>query len=196
MEHTALAKLPGELRNTIWRHILIEPEAVVVIQKSIRVFPIFGTCRQIREECQGIYFGENDFVLLTDTLNLELYPYKQWFDRIGRRAASLIGTLLLQHKRDWTRKGFGEGYEQSLHYIKTQRQRETRALTDIIIYFLQTMRVHPSAIQVSEPARREIWDDAVWAVMKEILESDLAEVLADGRTATARKVGKDSGLGA
>ena len=88
MEHSALARLPGELRNRIWRLVLFQPGGVHLLRKKenntfIKIPPsesdhmliprydpnykhylsIAQTCSALRKECYATYFATNDFYL-------------------------------------------------------------------------------------------------------------------------------------
>ncbi|KAK5709067.1 hypothetical protein LTR17_020130 [Elasticomyces elasticus] len=61
-----LLALPRELRDHIWRYVLVVPDTIRVVHKDQHAivfrFPsLLATCRQTRIEVAPIYFGENSF---------------------------------------------------------------------------------------------------------------------------------------
>ncbi|KAK6438896.1 hypothetical protein LTR95_004892 [Oleoguttula sp. CCFEE 5521] len=59
-------KLPGELRNHIWRLAVIADHAVPVSNTGVTEPGLLSTCHMIRKEAGCIYYAENDFDLLCD----------------------------------------------------------------------------------------------------------------------------------
>lgn len=61
-----LDKLSGELRNHIWRHVLVSDEPVLVNKEQPHSPSLLRTCTQIRTEATSIFFNENTFLLPVD----------------------------------------------------------------------------------------------------------------------------------
>lgn len=55
-------RLPCELRNKIWRFLLLRADSIDITDTRLLNEPvILATCRQIRDEGIGIYYAENTF---------------------------------------------------------------------------------------------------------------------------------------
>ena len=74
MEHSRLHKLPGELRNRIYRLALVQGDSfrlhptetgIFVWHKSKNMakeaYNLLSTCKQVRAEALPIFFAENHF---------------------------------------------------------------------------------------------------------------------------------------
>ncbi|KAF2434980.1 hypothetical protein EJ08DRAFT_386070 [Tothia fuscella] len=60
-EPVGFLDLPGELRNTIYRHALLRPEPIDGIDDYIPEIGLLGTCKIIHDEAGSIFYGENNF---------------------------------------------------------------------------------------------------------------------------------------
>lgn len=91
MDASLFGKLPGELRNKIWRDLLVSPEPVDVTNRTHATEPaILATCQQVRQEATSIYYSENTFSLW---LPLSTPPDSLWLQAIGPRCAKMITSL-------------------------------------------------------------------------------------------------------
>ncbi|KAK3653160.1 hypothetical protein LTR56_004696 [Elasticomyces elasticus] len=63
MEHSPLARLPGEMRNRIYRLVLISNSNIRINHTGPSHPPLLLTCRAIRAESFVIYWKENQFVV-------------------------------------------------------------------------------------------------------------------------------------
>ncbi|KAK4954957.1 hypothetical protein LTR10_007149 [Elasticomyces elasticus] len=85
IEHTLLG-LPPEMRNAIYRYVLVNPDPLEVSPGRPYAYkPAFlGTCRQIRAEADGIFMNENTF---TTDPGFHGYgitiPYWHWLNKNG-----------------------------------------------------------------------------------------------------------------
>ncbi|KAK6423119.1 hypothetical protein LTR95_016572 [Oleoguttula sp. CCFEE 5521] len=82
-------KLPGELRNKIYRYALVaEDSDYTVMQCRSQLVPgLLNTCKAIRHECHAIYFMENSFVLLLRSYDCVLV--EKWVKAIAPYKSSL-----------------------------------------------------------------------------------------------------------
>ncbi|KAK5704101.1 hypothetical protein LTR97_003114 [Elasticomyces elasticus] len=85
IEHTLLG-LPPEMRNAIYRYVLVNPDPLEVSPGRPYAYkPAFlSTCRQIRAEADGIFMNENTF---TTDPGFHGYgitiPYWHWLNKNG-----------------------------------------------------------------------------------------------------------------
>lgn len=57
---TILERLPGELRNRIYRYVLLRNGPFTVTATGIQEPPLLSVCKQIRQEGILIFYGENE----------------------------------------------------------------------------------------------------------------------------------------
>ncbi|KAF2094378.1 hypothetical protein NA57DRAFT_60425 [Rhizodiscina lignyota] len=112
-EPTTLLTLPAEIRNMIYRHVLIS-NGMLAIWKEIAVEEpaLLRTCRQVRREARTLFFSENEFISYSH--NREIGPILKFFQK---------------HSLHFTYFSFNRGYHQDLEgpskhdaeveYIKT-----------------------------------------------------------------------------
>ncbi|KXT07161.1 hypothetical protein AC578_2493 [Pseudocercospora eumusae] len=62
VESSPLLALPPELRNHIYREVLVHNNNIIIITKSTKPPSLLQLCREIRFEAQGIYLAENRFM--------------------------------------------------------------------------------------------------------------------------------------
>lgn len=81
MASPLLLSLPGELRNEIWRLVLVEQNPIdVTDQVKLVEHAVLAVSKQVREETLSIYYGENTFELKTMpilNMNVHLYTLKK-----------------------------------------------------------------------------------------------------------------------
>lgn len=86
--YNRLMALPGELRNMIYRHVLVEQGRIVVRSTGPGQPGLLAACKAIRKEAGSIYYIENEFtLLLTDFDGAAFSHFKLQYDRcptIGR----------------------------------------------------------------------------------------------------------------
>lgn len=58
-----LDKIPPEIRNSIWRNVLVSSDPIHVTKDQPHQPSLLRTCTQVREEASSIYFNENQFEL-------------------------------------------------------------------------------------------------------------------------------------
>ena len=105
-------RLPPELRNRIYRLVLVANEPVNVVESEINCYTaLLKTCRQIRSEASQIFFAENKF-RAAFTVNAKGTAV-DWLSSIGRERASQITALSIapgaakdvkkavQHRQAW-----------------------------------------------------------------------------------------------
>lgn len=174
MEHSALSTLPGELRNRIWRFSLIEPDGVN-ISGGARLPPLLSICRQIRQESYEIYFVENTFYF---SMGVDA---SQWFERIGAATSRLIRQAHLrqgsQDQRERVPLGrVFERYVQSLRSNQSVQSAVERGMVSAM-GLLGSTGLRPSAFQMLNADKKESLADAAWTVVKEAVDTKLAEMV-------------------
>jgi len=62
-QQSPILKLPPELRNAIYRCVLISDTPIDVSERNENLTPCYllATCRQIRAEASKMYYSENTF---------------------------------------------------------------------------------------------------------------------------------------
>ncbi|KAK5127348.1 hypothetical protein LTR85_006687 [Meristemomyces frigidus] len=69
-----LLSLPPEMRNRIYRAVLVEDGIRIEAPNHIPLPPaLLQTCRQIRRECRGIFLKENEFMFDINDNDATLY---------------------------------------------------------------------------------------------------------------------------
>ena len=68
-----LSKLPGEIRNSIYRLVLVSSNTIIIKASTIRrQRSVLQTCHQVREEASKIYYGENTFTIDSNLTNIHV----------------------------------------------------------------------------------------------------------------------------
>lgn len=62
-EHFPLFKLPGELRNRIYRLSLLEQSRIQVTPAGLGEPGLLLSCHQARNEAAPIFYSENEFII-------------------------------------------------------------------------------------------------------------------------------------
>ena len=93
-----LHKLPAEMRNRIYREVLVDPECVFIEDaEDFQEPPLLQTCRQIRQEAITIYYRENYFCICAEGFNSD--RGYTWCQRARRHAPDLMrNTEWCQHE--------------------------------------------------------------------------------------------------
>lgn len=91
--YSPLMSLPPELRNMIWRLLLIdcEPIDLTAHAKAANVPATLQVCRQIRQEAFAMYYSGNDFVATVKDANTAYVCC--WLDVIGVEGGSHLRRL-------------------------------------------------------------------------------------------------------
>ena len=93
MDASPLALLPGELRNTIYTHILINSYPIDITYPTTAREPgLLTTCRQIRHEVSAMYYSENSFLLHH---NIDRPVDLSWACALGFERASMVRRFLV-----------------------------------------------------------------------------------------------------
>ena len=104
MDTSILCRLPAEVRNQIWEHVLIDSQPITIaaalvgrryLKYQYRI-ALLATCKQIRSECTGLYYHNNTFELVPDVsscadqffVGIELRKFLASLDRTARSALS------------------------------------------------------------------------------------------------------------
>ncbi|KAK5117157.1 hypothetical protein LTR85_008925 [Meristemomyces frigidus] len=77
-----LLGIPPELRNHIYRYAPTDSDLIQVNARNATRPDLLLTCRQLRQEASGIFFGENAFHVLVMDLKWPV-PKDQWRDDEG-----------------------------------------------------------------------------------------------------------------
>ncbi|KAK5715099.1 hypothetical protein LTR15_010515 [Elasticomyces elasticus] len=90
-----LLKLSAELRNNIYELVLLSEDSIDIRTETQPA--IARTCRQIREECIQIYYGQSKFEFVTasaqdDTLD----DIAHWLERIGPEHCRVLSTIKIK----------------------------------------------------------------------------------------------------
>ncbi|KAF2773404.1 hypothetical protein EJ03DRAFT_323901 [Teratosphaeria nubilosa] len=100
-----LLELPAEMRNDIYRLVLVKNEPVQVRAQDSSTPALLRTCRQIREEATSIFREENTFTLVIVDLAGNM-PLQHWIlaqKKIGPRYISLQGEYNWANLLDWAK---------------------------------------------------------------------------------------------
>ncbi|KAF2168219.1 hypothetical protein M409DRAFT_53518 [Zasmidium cellare ATCC 36951] len=83
-----LLKLPGEIRNSIYRFSLVEPEKLDIKPDGPGEPSLLRVCKSIRNEGRSIYYVENRFNLLLNDFNgADFTPFLRQSNRFSRQPA-------------------------------------------------------------------------------------------------------------
>ena len=86
-ESSPLLRLPAELRNDIYRLVVVSPNAIRVGVTGFNEPPILTVSKQIRREASAILFAENSFVVTIHDYNVT--GSEKWTDKM--HAANQLG---------------------------------------------------------------------------------------------------------
>ena len=62
-EQPPLFRLPGELKNKIYRSVLVSDRSIEVDSSGLQEPALLLACKQSRREAMGIFYGENEFII-------------------------------------------------------------------------------------------------------------------------------------
>lgn len=71
-ETSGLLQLPPELRNQVYRHAIINPQAIAVSSSGFEVPALFTTCKQFRNETIALFYTENTFAVAVKDYDFSL----------------------------------------------------------------------------------------------------------------------------
>ena len=107
-----VTRLPPELRNRIYRLILVANEPINIVESEIKYYTaLLKTCRQLRSEASQIFFAENRFCAAF-AVDAKVTAV-DWLSSIGRKQAGQITALSIvpqtakdvkkavQHRQAW-----------------------------------------------------------------------------------------------
>lgn len=84
-------KLPAELRNRIYRLVLVQPYGIDVSRIRAPNEPaLLATCSQVREEALAVYYSENIFYEFVWSWCQRFNEDSNWLESIGVMRAKLI----------------------------------------------------------------------------------------------------------
>lgn len=96
---SALFNLPPELRNKIWRHVLVSSEEIIIDSSKTKSEclhleqpTLLRTNRQVRAEGLAIYYSENQFV--THVHHLKGAAYVRFTSLVAKYAAAKDGKTM------------------------------------------------------------------------------------------------------
>ena len=159
MESSSLGNIPGELRNRIWRNVLISPKGWIdVTGKDTPDEPgLLAVCTQIRAESIAIYYAENSFRIRSQSEN-RLLLWRElrggsWLRSIGTERAKMLKKLLLGPTKDNTDsiRLSDTDTEGALHWIRApgRRGRMYTEEADCIAKALSTSGIRLSVAEVA-----------------------------------------------
>ena len=91
----SLLALPPEIRNTIYREVLVPTVDILITRKVIeRETALLKVCHQIREEASSIFYGENKF---KDWRRSQAATVISWIRLIGNEHAGMIQQLTVNY---------------------------------------------------------------------------------------------------
>ncbi|KAI7233939.1 hypothetical protein KC330_g5070 [Hortaea werneckii] len=98
-----LLTVPGELRNVIYRLVLLSDERIKIDKTHRKMPPMLRTCQQIYAEARSIYFGENSFQVTVRHLRPTVPGHHWIFDKETRLDlyVKLIGKFDWENLVSW-----------------------------------------------------------------------------------------------
>lgn len=93
-----LLTLPGELRNVIYRLVLLSDKRIKIDKTHRKMPSLLRTCQQIYAEARSIYFGENSFQVTVRHLR-PIIPRRHWILSTKKMRVDLCINLI--GKFDW-----------------------------------------------------------------------------------------------
>ncbi|KAI7535771.1 hypothetical protein KC331_g11853 [Hortaea werneckii] len=98
-----LLTIPGELRNIIYRLVLLSDDRIKIDKRHRKMPPLLRTCQQIYAEARSIYFGENSFQVTVRHLR-PIIPRRHWIlstKMQGDLKIKLIGKFDWENLMSW-----------------------------------------------------------------------------------------------
>ena len=142
-----LFTIPGELRNAIYRYVLVEDEQdEIQIDDSNHVQPaLLRTNAQIREEASKIYYEENRFVV--KICDLKLAPQLEHW--VWRRTKRPQPDMLYDGNRSW--KNFKEWLR--MYW----RKLDVTAVDPVAEYYDGNIVIYQQAFYLVDAMSRSSW---------------------------------------
>ena len=119
MEGSPLLDLAAELRNEIWRLVLVEDNTIDIgttapscLEEKPPAEPALLTaCKQVREEAVGIYYSENTFRMFCTPRTMiscarDSMNNLRWLERFSPDRAGMIKSFSIKMLNDHTRISF------------------------------------------------------------------------------------------
>ncbi|KAK1063095.1 hypothetical protein LTR12_017342 [Friedmanniomyces endolithicus] len=106
LQTSRLLTLPAEIRNSIYDLILVREGRKRVLAPALPYDPaLLRTCRQIRQEAQGIFLHQNTFYITVYNFHYTI-PRTHWFHLVAPHNRSVVLALETkkmqwEHLRDW-----------------------------------------------------------------------------------------------
>ncbi|KAK3716981.1 hypothetical protein LTR37_006036 [Vermiconidia calcicola] len=95
MENSPFGRLAPELRNKIWALAVKKGEPIGIDAYDDLEPPITKVCRQIRNECRGMFYAENDFEAIFIYHKNKLL--RRWIKVIGRKRLAVVRSLTVYY---------------------------------------------------------------------------------------------------
>ncbi|KAK0964839.1 hypothetical protein LTS01_018628 [Friedmanniomyces endolithicus] len=90
LQTSRLLTLPPEVRNTIYHLVLVREGRKRVLAPALPYDPaLLRTCRQIRQEAQGIFLHQNTFYITVYNLHYTI-PRTHWFHSVAPQNRSVV----------------------------------------------------------------------------------------------------------
>lgn len=179
-------KLPAELRNSIYRYIVVSDDPVYIAPTSIkRHTRLLQTCNQIRGEASRIFCEENVFCIA---------PAFRWYHvavawtaSIGQDKARAVSCLMLRlvipsghiHSADDAVAGRGFFTWDEIRYIRDPYKRDAENMAMAVVEMIK-LGLPESCIDFSIPTRLEVVEGTGGWMMVEETHDSYYSTLADG----------------
>ena len=110
-----LCKLPGEIRNSIYRYVLLRNEIIFDLADIHAATPLLRASSQLRDEAKVVFYSENKFVItrVTDQQS-DVEKFLEW---VGKDNTHHLPLILLRTKppvkwsKVWALYGYYRGEE-------------------------------------------------------------------------------------
>ena len=80
-EPSPLLRLPGELRNNIYRLVVVSSDDITVGVTGFTEPPILTVSKQVRREASAILYAENNFIV--ESNDYDITPYNKWIEKLA-----------------------------------------------------------------------------------------------------------------
>lgn len=185
MDSSPFARLPGELRNQIWRLSVIKPDGVNMSykQRTSNEPTLLATCRQIRREASGIYYAENAF--FADTEYSANFYMNDWLSTIGATRAGMIRDLRVCCTTPSEFAKPSISFDEVVREVRgsSLEMWSLRRCAEMEVDSLLRWGVRPEAVRVMHSTYANDKRDGGWVVWKETLEEELEKARREGRVA-------------
>jgi len=93
-------QLPPELRNTIYRHVLIAKDPIIDIDPFLKQPPLLQTCRQTRSEALKLWYLSNHFAMGISHCDASLLIEFYW--HLSAVNIAGVAITVVAGKKHWT----------------------------------------------------------------------------------------------